>query len=61
MRNWREIFKSLTRSPRGFSADGRTIGLGLATAMEQQRQENQRDVEEFLRRSADDQPVGTSA
>lgn len=53
MRTWREILKSLTNSPRGFNADGRAIGLGLATAMEKQRQESHREVEEYLRRNAD--------
>lgn len=62
MRSWREILKSLTNSPRGFAADGRTLGLGLATAMEKQRQETHLDVEEFLRRNAaDDGRVRTSA
>lgn len=49
MRNWREILKSLTAAPRGFNADGRAMGLGLATAMEKQRQESHREVEEYLR------------
>jgi hypothetical protein len=43
MRNW-------LRSLRGFNADGRAIGLGLAAAMEKQRQEAAREVEEYLRR-----------
>lgn len=47
MRKW---LKSLTNSPRGFSADGRTLGLGLATAMEKQRQATAREAEEYLRR-----------
>jgi hypothetical protein len=38
---------------RGFNADGRALGLGLAVAMEKQRQDAAREVEEYLR----DQPV----
>lgn len=49
MRNWRETWKALTSSPRGWLADGRTLGLGLATAMEKQRQQNAREVENYLR------------
>jgi hypothetical protein len=48
MRIWRKLVESLTRPPRGFSADGRTLGLGLATAIA--RQDPTADVEEFLRR-----------
>lgn len=44
---------------RGFNADGRLIGLGLAAAMEKQRQEAARGVEDYLRRAADDRPVTT--
>jgi len=53
MRNWREILKSLTAAPRGFNADGRAMGLGLATAMEKQRQESHREVADYLRSNAD--------
>lgn len=52
MRIWRKILESLTRSPGGFAADGRTLGLGLATAMEKSRQQATADVEEFLRGQA---------
>lgn len=48
MRTLRELFKA----PRGWSADGRTLGLGLAVAMEKQRQEAARGVEDYLRRNA---------
>ncbi len=54
MRNWRELIKALTSSPRGFRADGRSLGLGLATAMEKQRLEATRDVENYLRHNAGD-------
>ena len=43
-------------TPRGWSADGRQLGLGLATALEKQRQETARKAEEYLR----DQPVKSS-
>lgn len=46
MRKW---LKSLTDSPRGYAADGRRLGLGLATAMEKQRQDSAREVEKYLR------------
>jgi hypothetical protein len=46
MRKW---LKSLTNSPRGFAADGRRLGLGLATAMEKQRQDAPHEVEQYLR------------
>ena len=40
------------QSPRGFNADGRALGLGLAAAMEKQRQEAAREVEGYLREQA---------
>ena len=43
MRKW------LTDSPRGYAADGRRLGLGLATAMEKQRQDSALAVEQYLR------------
>jgi hypothetical protein len=54
MRKW---LRSLTNSPRGFAADGRRLGLGLATAMEKQRQDTTGKVEEYLRK----QPVAPKA
>lgn len=56
MRKW---FKTLTSSPRGFAADGRVLGLGLATAMARQARAAEVDsvevdsVEQYLRK----QPV----
>jgi hypothetical protein len=63
MRNWRELIKALTSSPRGWSADGRALGLGLATAMEKQRAQTTHEVEDYLRHSSagDDRPVTTSS
>jgi len=55
---WTRIVKSLTRSPRGYLADGRTLGLGLATAMHEQRQQAAREVEDYLRTAPE--PVRTS-
>lgn len=46
MRDW-------LRSPRGFNADGAPLGLGLAVAMEKQRQEAAREVELYLRAQAE--------
>ena len=42
MRNW-------LQSLRGFNADGRVLGLGLAVALEKQRREATREVEQYLR------------
>jgi hypothetical protein len=53
MRKW---LRSLTDSPRGFAADGRRLGLGLATAMEKQRKDAAHEAEQYLR----DQPVAPS-
>ena len=51
MRNWLQTL-------RGFNADGRVMGLGLAVAMEKQRQEAAREVENFLRdQPADQRPA----
>ena len=63
MRTWRELIKAFTSSPRGWSADGRTLGLGLAMAMETQRAQSAREVEDYLRHNAgeDDRKVTASA
>jgi hypothetical protein len=50
MRTLRNIIRSLADLPRGSSADGRSIGLGLDAAMRAQRA-----------RGADDRPIGTPA
>ncbi|GAB3503704.1 hypothetical protein [Amycolatopsis cihanbeyliensis] len=52
MRTWNEFRAWLTSTPRGTSADGRRLGLGLATALERQRRNPTVDVEEFLRKRA---------
>jgi hypothetical protein len=44
--------RNVLRSLRGFNADGRTLGLGLAVAMEKQRQKAAREVETYLREQA---------
>ena len=41
--------RNLLRSLRGFNADGRALGLGLAVAMEKQRQEAAHEAEQYLR------------
>lgn len=46
MRRW---LQSLAQTPRGFAADGRRLGLGLATAMEKQRKDAPHEVEQYLR------------
>lgn len=45
----------LRNLPRGFNADGRTIGLGLAAAMDKQRRDATRGVEDYLRHSRADE------
>jgi hypothetical protein len=50
MRTLRNIIRSLADLPRGSSADGRSIGLGLDAAMRAQRA-----------RGADARPVATAA
>jgi hypothetical protein len=50
MRKW---FKALLGTPRGFSADGQRLGLGLATALARQNDAKVDAVEEYLRK----QPV----
>jgi hypothetical protein len=49
--------RKLLQSLRGFNADGRAMGLGLAVAMEKQRQEAAREVEDYLRRRQDVTPA----
>jgi hypothetical protein len=49
MRTLRKIVHSLPTMPRGFNADGRALGLGLAAALQTQRA-----------RGADVQPIQTS-
>jgi hypothetical protein len=49
------------RKKLGFNADGRTLGLGLAVAMRKQREQATREVEEYLRRNADDRRVTTTS
>lgn len=45
----------------GFNADGRTLGLGLAVAMRKQREQATREVEEYLRRDAEELSVTTTS
>lgn len=46
------IWQAITRERRGFSADGRTLGLGLATAMAKARENAAAEVENYLRKEA---------
>ncbi|GAA3662783.1 hypothetical protein GCM10022267_56230 [Lentzea roselyniae] len=39
MPRWKNLVNALTRPRQGFSADGRTLGLGLATALNEQRKD----------------------
>ncbi|MEV6301211.1 hypothetical protein AB0M02_17515 [Actinoplanes sp. NPDC051861] len=64
MTTWRKFSRSLTRLtdrlalPSGFSADGRSLGLGLAAALENQRRAarpSDEEIARFLRGSAPDE------
>lgn len=50
MRTWKEILTALTER-RGFNADGRLIGVGLAAAQQAERKNTAEAVENYLRRS----------
>jgi len=39
MSRFKDFARSLTRPRQGFSADGRAIGLGLSTALNEQRED----------------------
>jgi hypothetical protein len=54
MRKWLKNLK-------GFNADGRPLGLGLAAAMHKQRELTTRDVEEYLRHDAKERRVTTTS
>lgn len=41
------------RTPRGYNADGRTLGLGLAVAMDKMNRQTTADVEQFLQQRND--------
>ncbi|PXY19582.1 hypothetical protein [Prauserella muralis] len=61
MRTWKEILRSLTKEPTGFrAADGRALGLGLATAQENARQQATAEVEDFLRERAAERSTTSS-
>jgi hypothetical protein len=54
-----DALRHLMNTPAGYNADGRTIGLGLATALAKQRAAEQvrieEDADKHLRRWADDE------
>lgn len=54
MRNW---LKKLS----GFTADGRPIGVGLAAAMDKQRELATRGVEDYLRSNTENERRVTTA
>jgi hypothetical protein len=59
VRTWKEFLKSLADEPRGFNAEGRVLGLGLATAEEEARRQATAEVVHFLR-SHTAEPRGTT-
>lgn len=59
MRHWRTFLEPLTRSRLGFCADGRALGLGLASAMA--RQDPAAEVERYLREQPAAEPARTAS
>lgn len=50
MGTWKKIWDTLTSEPAGFrAADGRVLGLGLATAQENAKEQTASEVENYLR------------
>ncbi|EHR51962.1 hypothetical protein SacmaDRAFT_3749 [Saccharomonospora marina XMU15] len=60
MRTWSKFVRALTREPVGLNADGRRLGLGLATAQDKARQQATAEVEDFLRRRATEHDRSTT-
>ncbi|GAA5083665.1 hypothetical protein HNP84_007724 [Thermocatellispora tengchongensis] len=61
MPNILENLRRSLRRPRGYVADGRVLGLGLATALAKQQESmriNADDAERHLRRWAADESLG---
>ncbi|RZQ59749.1 hypothetical protein [Amycolatopsis suaedae] len=52
MRSFTDMIRAIARAPRGFNADGRPQGLGMAMAMEAARRDPSTQVEDYLRREA---------
>jgi len=61
MRTWKEILENLKRSPMGYSADGGTLGLGLANALARSRKQEVADVEDYLRSRSLSEPQATAS
>ncbi|WP_235999169.1 hypothetical protein [Qaidamihabitans albus] len=61
MSTWKKVLKFLTDEPRGFNADGRSLGLGLATAQAEAQQRATAEVEDFLRSRAAEPRTTTSS
>lgn len=66
MRGWQKLVRFLTTGPSGYLADGRPIGLGLATALDANRDERRRaeaatasGAEKFLRQRVGDDHITT--
>ncbi|MFC4001925.1 hypothetical protein ACFS2C_18710 [Prauserella oleivorans] len=59
MRSFKDMLRSLTEEPRGFNADGRVVGLGLATAQDKARRQTGAEAEDYLRGRATDDRRGT--
>lgn len=56
MRTLQDVRRFLERVPRGFLADGRPVGLGLASALDAQRDRREaRTVKQVLPQQRDDQ------
>lgn len=55
MYSWRRFVRALTRAPRGYLADGKPMGVGLAAALAADRSGDVSDIENYLRRHAREQ------
>lgn len=55
MSGWQKFIRALTSTPRGYLADGKPMGVGLASALAADRSGDTTDVEEYLQRHAREQ------
>jgi hypothetical protein len=58
VKQMRDVLRGINR---GFNADGRAIGLGLAAAMNKQRRQAAREIEQYLREQPAQDRVTTAS
>jgi hypothetical protein len=61
MRTWKEILENLKDAPMGYSADGGTLGLGLANALARSRKQQVAEVEAYMRSRSLSEPQVTAS